>query len=273
METVNETLTIEKYTDFRFFLQDVFVDRCQRNSAYSIRSFAKNLNMDHSYLNRILKGKKEVSDKLIIRLGKELGFSLKELKPFLSSQSPKGKLGKSLDKFKKISEEVFVSISKWYYDGILELTKLKGFVPSSIWISKTLGIPQSEVNIATQRLQDLNLLEIKDSGEWVDQSEFNTIITDEFTSNAQKRLQRELLKKAADALDTFPKEVRSQSSLMMAIDRRKFKQANEIIKNFRREMSELLESSDEEKNDVYQLVVSFYPLTNLVEEDSTEVIQ
>jgi len=261
------TVNIEKYKDFRYFLQDLYIARCQRNSAYSIRAYAKNLKMDHSYLNRILKGKKEVSDKLIVRLGKELGYGLAELTPFLTNKKQDGKLAVTLNKFKQVSVEAFASISQWYYDALLELTKIKSFVPSSAWVAKTLNIPQSEINIATQRMQNLKMLEITDSGEWIDQSEFSTIVTDDFTSTAQKRLQKELLKKASDALEIYPKSVRSQSSLMMAINRNKFKQANEIIKNFRREMSELLESSDDDKNDVYQLVVSFYPLTNLVQED------
>ena len=50
---------------FKTYLQEEFVRRCRNNKAYSLRSFARQLSINHSSLSRILSGKRALSENMI----------------------------------------------------------------------------------------------------------------------------------------------------------------------------------------------------------------
>jgi uncharacterized protein (TIGR02147 family) len=74
-------------------------------------------------------------------------------------------------------------------------------------------------------------------------------------------MQRQLLMKALSTLESIPLEERDHSSMTMAIDTRKLKQAKEKIRRFRRELSGYLTRVDE-RDAVYALTIALFPLTN-----------
>lgn len=82
------------------------------------------------------------------------------------------------------------------------------------------------------------------------------------TSKAHREHQKQILEGAIDALENTSIEVRSQSSMTIAIDTNNLDAAKELIKNFRREMGRLLSSSSQ-LDEVYQLSISLYPLTEI----------
>lgn len=252
-----EAASIENQADFRVVLQQEFVKRCQKNPHYSLRSFARALSIEPSPLSAILRGKRPITEKMKNRLGLALGFSLSEMAKF-SGTAPRG----AEANYQQLTLDSYAVISDWYHYAILELIRVKSFKGDLTYISKALGISKTETHIAVERLQRLGLLSISKNGKWVDNTTngYATNINQDLTSQASKKLQRQVLEMALRALEELPTDVRSQTSMTMAISPEDLPEAKVMIKNFRRELCSFLEKN-KKPTQVYNLGISLYPIS------------
>lgn len=247
---------------FRNHLQDVLVDRCRKNPGYSLRSFARSLQISPSSLSRILRGERQVSSAIGSRLGLQLGLSPTQLANFKWPISREPSAPSKAD-FQALPLDAFAAISDWYHFAILELVRTKGFRSEASWVAKKLGITVSQVHAAVDRLFRLKLLKVDRDGVWTNIRGNNTNLSQDMRNAAYRSLQKQVLQMALDALDEIEIEKRDQSSMTMAISSKRLPEAIERITKFRREMSRFLEK-DKNRDSVYQLSVSLYPLTKNV---------
>lgn len=257
-----------KLSDFRSLLQQELLQRCKANPRYSLRAFAQFLRLESSALSKILAGKRAISPAMFDRLAKRLALDPSEaarLRP--ARLRRRGLLESAAQRedsvapdYRELSLDLFQTISEWYHYAILELTRTKGFVSEPRWVARALGLTVSEVNIAVQRLQRLEMLRIDSHGRWIDESGAVTNIQDEFTSIALRKLQRQVLEKAMIALEEVPITQRDQTSMTMAIDSRRLPEAKTRIAKFRRELCAYLKSGSPYDR-VYHLSVSLYPVS------------
>lgn len=246
------------------FFQHELLDRCRKNPKYSLRAFARQLSLHPGTLSQILRGKRRVSNRLLLCLAGKLDITPDKLNTLLESNADRNHARKWRADIPMLANDVFTVIADWYHFAILELISVNGFEANENWVSKRLGISVVEIKNAVSRLKRLKLLEIGPSGEWL-VCYHNIGVTDEIvTTPAMRKLQRQLLEKALSALDEVPVERRDQSSMTMAIDSLNISQARDLITRFRRDLCALLQSSPH-KNSVYNLTISLYPLTNDVE--------
>jgi len=95
------------------------------------------------------------------------------------------------------------------------------------------------------------------NSEWTDTSfegeAYNTI--------AQRKLQRQILEKAIQALEEVPKKYRDQSSTVMAVKKSDLLEAKKRIREFRHSLCEFLQRDPSTFEEVYQLSVSLFPLS------------
>ena len=73
---------INKNSDFRQFLEDELVRRSQNYPRYSLRAFARHLEVDSSFLSKILNGKRTVTMRTIRMFGERLNLTPEELSRF-----------------------------------------------------------------------------------------------------------------------------------------------------------------------------------------------
>lgn len=248
--------------DFRLLLQETLVKRCQTNPRYSLRSFARSLNIASSALSAILNGKRPITQRMKIRLGSALGLSATQIENY--DEKSKNVYPQQ---FHQLALDTFAVISDWYHYSILELTYVRGFESSSEYISKKLGVTKSEINFAVERLKRIGFLKEID-GKWVDSSPnsgFITNIDDQKTSLASRKMQKQILEKSIEALETVSIGKRSHTSMTMAVNIKDLPKARELIKKFRRTMNSEMDSASVKTN-VYQLHVGFFP----VEKDEKE---
>ncbi len=240
--------TQEEQTQFRIWLQTEFTRRCRVNSRYSIRAFAKQLDINQSTLTQILNGKRKVSRKFIERLEHKIG-----VKFHFEGEN-------TLDfKYSILSVDAFTVISDWYHYAILEITAVKNFKSDPKWIALKLGITVSEVNMAIDRMLRLGML-VKRGTKIQRAKQYIGNHTDGVTSAAHKEFQRQLLTKALQAIDNCPQERKDITSITMPANSKKIKEVKEKIKKFRREICDHLEDGNHDS--VYQLCVQLFPLTN-----------
>lgn len=242
--------TSKKYLSFRSYLEAELVSRCKKNPHYSLRSFAHFLEIDHSTLSQFIRGKRKISSQMQERLAEKLGLGPEQLSQFDPAKN-----------YSQLTLDLFEITSEWYYFAIMELLMVKGFKSNPKWISKALGLEESEVETALLRLARIGFIAIDQEGNYLDISAKNVSTLDfNLTTPAHIKMQTQLLNKASEAMSIFHLEKRSQTGMTMAIDTSKIPQAKEMIVKFQRELSAFLE--DGEQSDVYHLGISLFPLTS-----------
>ncbi len=247
--------------EFRSYLQDELIRRCKKNPGYSLRAFARYLELDHSTLSRILNGNRDASPTMMSNISKKLGLTEKDLNGLLR---PTLKITRAKSRtYKKIADDDFASISSWYHYAILELTLIDSFSSDPRWIARKLDITPSEAKIAVERLVALGLL-TKDKTGKLRQSASYTNIHSDMSAAAKRSMQREILEKALTALDRVPLSKRNQTSLTIAVDSNKLEELKELITDFRRSVAKVL-SEAPKKDQVFMFSFSLFPVTQFDE--------
>jgi len=261
------------------FLKEEFQRRHQRNPRYSLRSFANTLNMSSSFLSKILNGKRSLTEKTFLQISNRLSLHPEIIEKYklsvkrISNSSAailddyKTKEVESME-FKQLSLDRFQLISTWHHFAILELITLKDFRPHPNYIASKLNITPFEAKEAVDRLFRLELLKISKNPKDLKKgkvylSNNNTTIGPANTNRATAATthqQEGILKLALEALHNIPIENRSQTSMTMAIPKCRIQEAQEYIREFRTKMTSLLQRKGP-RDSVYQLSISFFPLT------------
>lgn len=267
-----------QYTSYHDLLSEELERRKDLNQAYSLRAFARDLNISVSRLSQVMKKKEGLSVEVANEIAKKLKLSDTKKEWFCSSVGSlharsfkernafKEKVLQYKSEAKVFSEihlEYFRVISDWYHFAILELTYLTDFKNDSTWMAEMLGISKEEVETAITRMKTLELISEED-GKLTDVFKFLGTPNDT-PSSSLKKFNTQLMKKAMEALyeqDVLEREI---SSNIFAIRKDSLPIFKEKLRNFRRELDH--EASQlKEKDAVYCLSMQFFELTNRTQE-------
>jgi uncharacterized protein (TIGR02147 family) len=156
---------------FRELLQRELARRCAANARYSLRSFARQLDVDHSTLSQILRGKRAATPHTIRALGTALGLSGQQIESFVTRERLFAASREAIaGEMEQLTRDAMHVVSDWRHYAILELTHLDTFRPDVRWIARMLEIEADDVNVAIQRLARLGMLEMSSPGRWTDTS-------------------------------------------------------------------------------------------------------
>ncbi|MEK7690620.1 MAG: DUF4423 domain-containing protein, partial [Bdellovibrionota bacterium] len=128
-------------------------------------------------------------------------------------------------------------------------------------VARALGITVTEARIALERLERLDIIERVDNRYVVHEANLTTT-GNEFTAAAYRKLQKQLLEKSMTALEELPISVRDQTSMTMRMNPARLSEARDRLRKFRREFCAEFEN-DPGCTDVYQLCLSYFPLTEI----------
>jgi uncharacterized protein (TIGR02147 family) len=260
--------------DFRQHLQEELLGRCRRNPQYSLRAYARALGVNAATLSHILRGTRPLTQKSVLKLGTSLGLSPAELAKFAPARQrartprPGGTAAPRSEapalQFRQVALDSFAMIADWYHDAILELMRLPDFQSDAKWVSRKLGIRAAEVHAAIERLARLGFIEIAPDGQWKcregDDNSTN-IESNDLTNGALRRLQAQILALSAKALEQLPRTKRDHTSMCMAMDGRDLAEAKERIRQFRFSLCSFLQRPVARPDQVFQLSVALFPLT------------
>ncbi len=257
----------ESYQDH---LREELARRCERNNKYSLRAFARAIEVDAGTLSRILDGKQVPSQKLSQRIVNGLNLNPTQEEAFFTSVAEKQRT-RNLQrqnsmiqtykplrpKPKDLSIDLYRVIADWYHTAILELTFVSNFDSNPRGIARALGISEAQAKLAVERLLELGLLE-KKKGVLRKSNLQLTTDNKSITTSALRKNQRQLLERAIHSLENDPIETRSITSMTMAIDPKHLPVARMMIQEFNRALCSVLE--DGKRQQVYNLEVALYPL-------------
>lgn len=160
-----------------------------------------------------------------------------------------------------IKTDVFMAISQWYHFAILELIKIYQGRLTPELVAKKISIEVFEARGALERLVRLELAEVDSKGRYANKNTgFASYFNGADTTAAHKILMAQLLDKSKESLYDVPLEKRDHSSVTMSLNKKQMLKAKKMLKEFRRSFTEEMEKTNS-PNSVYELTMSFYPLT------------
>ena len=258
-------------TSYINLLKDEFLSRKAKNSRYSLRSFAKFIDITPSHVSMIFSGKRHLSHEMALKVSKKLKWSKEKRKYFVSLlefENPKSDENKeiafsSIQKlesdhlnFNPMDIDTFEVISAWYYSAILILLPLLKVKASLNIISKRLKLNSMEVENAMKRLERLGLVKSK-ANYWI--GIYDYLKVGHTPSEAIRIYHRQHLSKAAEAIKNQLPAERDFTNMTLTVDVDQIPLAKKKIVEFHNEMTKLLEGKN--PTEVYQLSVQLFRLT------------
>lgn len=241
------------------FLEEELLRRTRSNSQYSLRSFARDLNMSPGELSEIIRAKRKLSLKNVYKISTVLGLNkdevnqLKQLSVMMEDDSDLNPVIRE----KALSEDMFRIVSDWYCFAILNLADTKGFSWDPNSIAKRLGIKPIEAKDGLNRLEKVGLIQ-KTNNSYRVVEDF-VFTTDGVPSEAFKTYHQSILDKARIALDLQPVFERYFSGVGLALHP---SEVGKLHKEFSKFLQSVAKKYGQDKgSEVYQLHLSFFRMS------------
>lgn len=216
--------------DYRDYLTRELEGRKVRSPYYSLRAFARDLELSPSSLSEILAGRYGLSRARALNIGKRLKLNAEHLEHFAdlmvlrrAKASDEKRLAANRVKYRMLSEknrlstEVFRVVADWHHFAILELFYLDGFQPNPKWMAQALKLKITVVKTALERLLKVGMLERTESGWKV--AEQVSLVGDDIPSEAIRIFHKQILEKAMSSISTQAIEDRELSASILSIRR------------------------------------------------------
>ena len=271
------------YDNFRTYLKDVYFQGKTQDLKYSFRFFARAAGYKSpSILKEIIEGKKNLSLNGIARFAKALKLNQQETSFFRSlvllgqSTTAEEKLkhvrevtrSRAYKKVHPLADSQYLYFKHWYFSAVREIVALPGFKEDPHWIAKNIvpAISPLEARRAVEGLLKLGLLIRDDRGKLI-QAESNITTPDEVSSTYVGNWHKEYLKRAAESIDSVPRERRDISAVYFTFSNENLRVLKDLFHKFRRDVLEIADQQ-ENKNAVYQMNMQLFPIAKSDGEDS-----
>ncbi len=231
--------------------------RIERNSSYSLRSFARQLGISHTLLSLILNGHRPPSKAIAEKVLLFSDLSKEQANLILKSIDPDKVKGAMSRAFHKLDLDQFALFAEWQHYAILSLLEVPDTEFTPEFIAKRLGISVMIAKVSMERLIDLDLIELREDGRWR-QKVGPIVVENTRSTEASRKFQKQLINKALDSIDEDPMEVRDMSSTTFAMHPKHVPYALQKIREFRRKLTAELEEFGMPK-EVYNLTVQLFP--------------
>lgn len=259
-------------------MKAVLAERRGMNPGYSLRAFARQLDVSSAVLSQVLNAKRNFSPKLALQVAERLKLKEDENHYFcllaqyeaatvpslkaqlhsrlLDAQSNREEAGIIPQDY---SVEVFKLISDWYHLPIVEMTELKDFDFNAKNIAHRLGITKNQAEVAIERLERLEMIEKKADGGYR-KSHLDIHFRSDVMNAALNSFHRQMIGRASEAVAEQKREDRYIGSNTIAIDPKLLPKATELFAKFRNDLVQLF-NSGEKNTEVYHLGLQLFRLT------------
>lgn len=266
-------------------LRDAYKARLEKNEAYSLTSFARDLGISKTLLSRIFSGQRPVSVKFTIQLSSALDLSESQSRCLLiaaiQASGKNTKISKKLREqfeidvlepscndeivYTTVEVERFKAMASWHHLALMNLTELKDFNSDPLWISKKLGITTFAVNEAINRLFALGLLQ--EVNGVLKRSNQSIYVKTNKSETAVRNFHSQMIEKAQIELtDSSPKAFQQRliNGITFACDEDQIALIKEKIDKLQDEILALTSGGGREH--LYQMNIQFFSLTKPTQE-------
>lgn len=231
--------------NYRSFLREVLIERQKKNPQLSLRSFAKSLGLQSSFLSMVLSGKRDISEETAARISEKLDFTAQDSKKFnlllriekAGSAKQKESLMSELQELEPttlgkidLAVEQFKMIAEWFHLPLKILIDLDGFDWSEENAAKALGITVHQVRDGLTRMANLELIEFT-QGQKPTLIENRVSIASPFKNEALRKYHGQMLGKAIEALETQTPDTRYTGTNNLALDSEQLKAVHRVMED------------------------------------------
>lgn len=278
---------------FKVYWREVMLDSYQeilysewdrkrkKNPRYSLRAFARDLDISSSKLSEIFNKKQGLSKEKADTIATKLRFNREKKLLFINlveaacsrSKVLREKASENVDVQKRIIEFTHVSdsadtndIIRWHYQAIRRLTQSSSFKEDPEWIGKMLNIDENLAKEALYKLLKLGYLKRdKDNRIHTDQS-LTLINTGDVKKRKELLLERfeELFSKAMKTTKTHPPEERFHCTHLFSLKKSQIPKIKEYI----RELEDKIDDETYETGEpevLYGFGAQLFPLSEKIE--------
>jgi uncharacterized protein (TIGR02147 family) len=240
-------------------LEKEFEQRKLKNSNYSLRAYARYLEISPAYLSQIFNNKMKISKAKAMHLISKVltGTRLKEWINLIEKSDDRFFHKGYIPTYKKIHCNITLT---WAHYAVIESFNLADFKSDIKWIDEQLGIGLERTKEIINEL--LSIGAIKEENSVLVSNEVSlTNINDKNTSDDRKQMQRDILARSLEAINTVDISKRNHTSMTIAINSKNLEKMITRIQAFRRELcSEATLDASNQADEIYQLQTSFFPL-------------
>ena len=271
------------YIDYRQFLKDTIEERRKGNTNFSLRYISQKAGIKSmGFLSMVLKGNRNISERLIIELAHIFKLNKKERHYFRSlvhfnqaqTHGEKTHFYQEILSLQKgpvctVRQDQYEFYEKWYYSAVRELVAIYKITDDYTYLAKLLkpSIKPNEAKLALEVLTRLGLIKKTGSGIY---KRVDAVITSGSLIRpfAIQNFQRAAMELAKSAYDRFPREERELSTITMSIDSDTYEIVKKKLAKLRSEVMELARSVKHPQQ-VYQLNFQLFPTSKKKEEPDT----
>ena len=267
--------------DYRDLLKSEFNLRQSKNKNYSLRSFARDLNLDPGNLSKLFAHKKNLSLNKAMLIAKKLFdnpiksqafYHTVEISFAENSETIK-KLEKKiqslmLEDFEtdhNINLDEFETISEWYHLPILESLDPNFYLVSISDVAKYFDILPIEAHQAIKRLERLGFAEEKSK---LYRRKKSIVTSTNVPSFAIRHYHLQMIEKSKKALLTQPLKYRHNSGLTIKIQKNKINEFKKAIHEFEDKIAQMSQTfGDSSDSEVYQFNTQLFSLKKEIHEE------
>ena len=262
--------------DYRKFLQDFYQAQRERSSFFSYRYMAQKIDLDPSFLIRILQGKKHLPDASIAGVSKLCGFDRREtvyfenLVLFGKARSDKESraryeklMGLKSLRMRTLVDCEYAFYSEWHHAALRALLEFSACADDCQKLGEQLDPPIS----ANKARESIRLLErlglVRREGGKVVLTDSVVSTRDAWRSTAIARYQADSIRLASEALDRHPQAERDISTVTLGCSSQDLPALRELTREYRETVLKIVCESQAKSDRVYQLNIQLFPLSKL----------
>ncbi len=272
------TFSIFNYQDPSLFLRDAWNLKKQNNKHFTVRAWSKQLGISgHGSFYQIIRGQRALPKRYVQMISKSLDLNPKEslyLETLVDYHKAKSLSLKSYyqARLKELSPQPALSfheIETFNYlknplnGAIIELTNLKDFKFESLWIKERLQIEASliEIQRSIDLLLELGLLKQDEKGK-IKRYHAHLSTKQDMKNEAVQEYHRNVLGMAQEQIAKQDIKEREYNATAMGIRRKDLPKIKESIRQYVSSFVGEFETPEGEAEEIYQLAVQFFGLTN-----------
>lgn len=248
-------------------LRSHYITKAARNPAYSLRAFARDISISHSFLSRILGEKKRLSLAQASRVAERLKLAGQDRQRFIDAAAQqlckptKNRVNESQNVEESLQLDVdrFKSISEWHHSAILEVLAQKTAKHSAKSLADRLNLSEDTIADAVSRLCNLGLI-VRRDGQYHRTSKVLVVPTRAAESCIRSFHEHMIGRALAEIQDTRAQSfhARDVAGITVLADPERIQKAKDRVRKFRRELMGFL--SKGRPSIVYQFNTQLFSL-------------
>lgn len=269
-------VSVFEYTDYRKYLGAHYAAEKARRPSFSYRAFARRAGFSSpNFLKLVIEGQRNLGKESVPSFAKALGLSGEEASFFADlvafAQAPTVEeknrhferiaASRRFRAARRIDGALFEYLSHWWTPAIREMAARRDFKEDPAWIAAELRprIKAAEAKRALKTLETLGLL-VRDARGRLVRGEPTLTTGHEVQSLAVVNYHRQMLERAAEAIESQPSARREFSALTVCVRAETIADLKARVQRFSEEILERCDR-DQDPEMIYQVNVQLFALT------------